>query len=494
MSSIPISQIVQINPRVISAGGAQGALDGLLLTQSPAVPPGTPMAFYSVADVAEYFGPTSDEARAAAVYFAGIIGGGQTPGSLTFSRYVVNAQGAAAYGGELTMSLSQLQALTGDLEVVTSTVHTATGVDLSAATSFANAAELILAEFTAPDFTITYDPDRRRFVITTDATGTTATLDGVAGSLADELRLTPGTGGVYQHNGADADTPATAAQRAADKASGWAMFSTTWQPLEADRLAFAQWTSEQAFQYLYVAYDDDQGDLTPNNPNAFGAQVHAVPYQGTIAVYGALAHAAAVMAWGASMNLRVVNGRTTLAFREPVAAITAQVDTLAAANALLSNHYTYLGRYASSANTYTVFYNGEVSGQFEWADTYLGQVWLRRNLQQALFETLKAYASLPYNADGYNALYQGAQDVIGQAVAAGVIRGGVDLSPSQRAQINTQAGVDIAGQVADLGWFLQVTDPLTATVRTERGSPVINLWYCDGGSIQKLVVSSTTVL
>ena len=37
-----------------------------------------------------------------------------------------------------------------------------------------------------------------------------------------------------------------------------------------------------------------------------------------------------------------------------------------------------------------------------------------------------------------------------------------------RAVINSQAGFDIAGQVSDLGWYLQVTDPLTTTVRTER--------------------------
>jgi hypothetical protein len=141
-----------------------------------------------------------------------------------------------------------------------------------------------------------------------------------------------------------------------------------------------------------------------------------------------------------------------------------------------------------------VFYNGALGGQFEWSDTGLGQIALRRNLQQALFETVLAYKSLPYNADGYNAIYQGAQDVISQFTSNGVIRAGVTLSPSQRAQIDSQAGFAIAGEVVDKGWYLQVTDPLTTTVRTERGSPTVNFWYCDGGSIQKIVVSSTTVL
>ena len=69
-----------------------------------------------------------------------------------------------------------------------------------------------------------------------------------------------------------------------------------------------------------------------------------------------------------------------------------------------------------------------------------------------------------------------------------------ELTASQRAQANTQAGLRIDDQLSSLGWYLQVTDPLSASVRTERGSPIVNFWYCDGGSIQKLVVSSTTVL
>jgi len=282
--------------------------------------------------------------------------------------------------------------------------------------------------------------------------------------------------------------------RLANLSGNWGIFTTAWAADEDDRLAFAAWNSAQQFQFIYAPWDTDVAGLTANNPASYGNIVQATPYQNVVPVYGQLAHAAAVLAWGASTNFQAIEGRTTLAFRQPVAAIADQVSNLADASALLSNGYTYLGSYASTANTYAVFYNGSASGQFEWADTALGQIALRRNLQQALFETLLAYRSLPYNAEGYNAIYQGAQDVIGQFVQNGVIRAGVTLSASQRAVINSQAGFDIAGQVSDLGWYLQVTEPLTTTVRTERGSPTVNFWYCDGGSIQKIVVSSTTVL
>ena len=494
MSNIPISQIVQINPRVIGAGSAQGALDGLLVTKSEGVPVGQLVTFYTADDVADFFGAASDEHAAAQVYFAGIVGGGQQPASLSFARYADADVGAAVFGAEVGLTLSQLQALSGTLTVTTSAPFTSSSINLSEATSFASAASLMQAAFTSPDFAITYDPQRDRFVLTTTATGPAAEMSAVTGTLADAVGLSTSSGAFVQATGATADTADTAMSRAAAISGNWGAFTHAWDATLADRTAFAAWTSAQSFQFIYVGWDDDAADLTANNSVTFGALVQATPYQGTVPVYGGLADAMIVLAWAASTNYQMTEGRNTLAFRAPVASVPAKVSNLADAEALLSNGYTYLGTYASAANTYVVLYNGAIGGQFLWADTYLNQVWLRRALQQALFETLLAYKSLPYNADGYNAIYQGAQDTIGQAVANGVIRAGITLSASQRAQINTQAGFDIAGQVADLGWYLQVADPLTTTVRTERGSPIVNFWYCDGGSIQKIVVSSTTVL
>lgn len=491
--NIPISQIVTVNPNVIGAGGAQTSLDGMLITQSTAVPTGQLAVFYREQDVAEFFGASSDEYAAAQVYFAGILGGGQQPGSLSFGRLSLTDTPAMVYGAPLGLTLSQLQALSGTLTVTTATTKTSSPINLSAATSFANAATLMTAGFTTPDFTIGWDTVRERFVLATTATGDGTTVSAITGTLATDVGLSTAAG-AFAQNGVDADTADTAMTRVANLSGNWGMFSTIWAADEDDRLAFAAWTSAQDFQFIYAPWDTDAADLTPNNAASFGAIVHSTPYQGTVPVYGGLADAALALGWAASTNFDITEGRSALAFRQPVAAVPAKVNTLADANALLSNGYTYLGDYASTANTYSILYNGSISGQFEWADTYLGQVWLRRTLQQALFETLLAYRTLPYNADGYNALYQGAQATIQQAVQNGVIRAGVTLSPSQQAEVNRSAGIPIADQVSSLGWYLQVNDPLSPTVRTERGSPTVNFWYCDGGSIQKVVVSATTIL
>lgn len=494
MSNIPISQIVTINPNVIGAGGAQGSLDGLLLTQSTAVPAAQLQVYYNAADVGTFFGTDSTEYDAAQVYFAGIINGGQQPASLNIGRFVGADIGAAVFGAPLNLTLAQLQALSGTLIVTTDTERTSATINLAAATSFANAATLMTAGFTSPNFAITYDAQRRRFVLTTTATGTAATVSAVTGTLADGVGLSSAAGAYVQGTGYVLDTPNTAMDRLAALSGNWAIFTHAWTAGIDQRFGFAEWTAEQAFDYIYAAWDLDAAALVPNNPANFGNLVHSQPYQNTVPVYGNLSNAMIVLAWGASTNLQVVDGRTTLAFRQPVSPAGVQVDSESNAEALLSNGYTYLGKYSSGPNTYTVLYNGSIGGQYEWADTALGSIALRRNLRQALFETLLAYRSLPYNNDGYNAIYQGSQDVITQFLLAGVIRAGVTLSPSQQAQINQAAGFVIAGEVRDKGWYLQVTDPTTTTVRTERGSPTVNFWYCDGGSIQKIVVSATTVL
>jgi hypothetical protein len=159
-----------------------------------------------------------------------------------------------------------------------------------------------------------------------------------------------------------------------------------------------------------------------------------------------------------------------------------------------SNFYTYIGAYANAANTWTIMYNGQMSGQFKWVDTYLNQVWLNANLQQATFLALLAYNSVPYNEDGYTDLYLAGLDPIDTAVEAGVIQPGVDLSQSEMQEIDTAAGITGVGQiVATRGWYYLVADP-GSTVRTARGSPIMKLWYADGGSVNSIDINSTAVL
>ena len=67
--AIPASQIVNVTPRVINAGGNDLEITGLILTTNPlCIVPGT-MAFTSKAAVGSYFGLDSAEYLAATKYF-----------------------------------------------------------------------------------------------------------------------------------------------------------------------------------------------------------------------------------------------------------------------------------------------------------------------------------------------------------------------------------------------------------------------------------------
>jgi hypothetical protein len=498
MSTIPISQIVTMQPGVVSGGGAASLLTGLVLTQDASVPPGQFLDFYDATDVSNWFGATSNAATLANAYFPGTINGGQLPYDLKFAFYATAAQPAGVFGAQLgTMTLAQLQALSGTLIVTTAALHTSSSINLSSATSFANAASTMTAAFTSPDFAITYDAQRGRFLLMTTLTGTTAACSAVTGTLATGVGLSATAGAYNQAAGIAADaSEVTALNRIINQTTNWATFTTDYAiATVAERMSIAQWNSGQNSQYLYVSWDLDAIDTQTGNTSNFGYEVFAQPYQGTLPVYGTIGAAGAAMAWAASINFNVPNGRTTLAFQQSTAGVSASVSDLATANALLSNNYTYIGNYANAANTWTIFYNGKVSGEFLWADTYVNQIWLNRSLQQAFFEAMLAYNSLPYNQDGYTNLYRAGVDVINSGVTAGVIRAGVTLSNSQQQLINTQAGRTISDVVQTRGWYLLIGDPSNpAQSRQNRTTPVAQLWYCDGGSIQQLTVQSRAVI
>jgi hypothetical protein len=145
--SIPASQLVNVIPGVLSAGGNALSLNAVFLTQDTSIPIGTVQAFATLEDVQDWFGPTSDEAVLAAVYFGGFLNSTSLPSVLYFAQYNPGAVAGYLRGGSLSgMTLAQLQALSGSLTIAVDgeTVISAP-INLAGATSFSNAAALIQA-------------------------------------------------------------------------------------------------------------------------------------------------------------------------------------------------------------------------------------------------------------------------------------------------------------------------------------------------------------
>lgn len=179
--SIPANQIVSVVPGVLSAGGTALAIIGLVLSTSTRVPIGTVSSFPSAAAVSAYFGSNSTEATIANIYFNGFDGAHTLPSALLFSQYNTAAVGAYLRGGNIGgLSLTALQAISGTLSVVFSgATYTAGSLNLSAATTFSNAASIIQTALNAtPPNTATMTASIATTVLTVTAVASGTIIPG----------------------------------------------------------------------------------------------------------------------------------------------------------------------------------------------------------------------------------------------------------------------------------------------------------------------------
>lgn len=505
--SIPASALVSVNPAVIGAGGAALNLSGLILTNDTAVPLGQVAQFATAGAVADFFGPASTEAALAGAYFGGFENSTQKPGNLLFAQHNTAAVGAYLRGASLAgMTLAQLQAIPAGALTVTvdGVAKTTSSVNLSTATSFSNAASLISAAFTSGP-TVSYDAQRQAFKIASTTTGTASTITFASGALADALSLTAAKGAVTSQGAATA-TPSGTMSAVVSAALNWAGFTTVFEPVLADKVAFATWCSQQNNRFVYACWDTDPNAVVSGNTSAFGPQIAALNLSGSVAltadpVYAAtkgvslaslaLPLAAFVLGTMASIDFGRTNGRVTFAYRAGPG-IAPGVGSLTVANTLKANGYNFYGDYATSSAQFTFMQPGQIGGAFDWIDSYVNQIWLNSSMQSALLNLITNAGTIPYNNFGYSMIESSLLDPITQAINFGAIRAGVALSASQIADVNAAAGRQVASVLQTRGWYLLIKDP-SAAVRAQRGSPEITLFYVDGGSVQTINMASILI-
>lgn len=492
VASIPASDIVNIVPGVIGAGGTGLDMVGLILTSSARAPYGQILRFSSLSAVVDYFGSTSDEAAKAAVYFNGYTGSFIKPAFVLFTAYATAARAGWLRGGTLALTLTQLQALTGTLTItVGGTPLTSSTINLSAATSFSNAATIIQAAFTTPGFAVTYDSVAGAFLFTSTATGDAATIAYATGTLATSLALTAATAATLSQ-GADADDPTAAMDAIVAATQDFVAFTSLFAASDADIVEFATWTNAQGNRFLYVPWTSNSAAITNSDTTSPAKLIAAADLSGTAPIWSPSADKAVfILGYIASIDFTRPNGRAVAAFRAG-SGLTADVTNQTIANNLLLNGYSFYGTYATANDDFTWLYNGQVSGPFAWIDSYINQIWMNNQFQLSWMTMLGAVGQIPYNDDGYETLGAGLQSDIDAAVDFGAIRSGVALTELQKSEVNAIAGVDITDALFTRGWFLSILDP-GGQVRAARGSPVCTFFYTDGQSVQKITLSSLMV-
>ncbi len=505
--TIPASDIVQVNPGVVTSGGNPLSLNGVIVTTNTLLPTSSVIPFASADAVSAYFGPASAEYAVSQKYFLGYDISTTKPGKLFFAPYVASDRAAYLRSGSLAgVTLTQLQGYSGTLIVtLDGVVKTSSTINLSGATSFSNAATLIQSGFTGGP-NVTWNSVLSTFVLTSTTTSASSTITYATGTLATNLKLTSATAAILSQ-GADADTPTTAMDSVKNITQNWCDFTTMFEPDLTDKEEFAVWTNAQNQRYMYVAWDTDGQAVVPNSTSCFGAIVKAAAYDGVVCVSGDSVAAVAqgftlaqvtlnlavfVLGSVASINFAQTNGRITTAFKTQ-AGLAVTVDTQTSAQTLVANGYSFYGTYATANDGFVFFYNGQMAGKWKWIDPFVDQVYLNSQFQLALMNLLVSIPSIPYNAAGYSLIRAAMGDPIAEALNFGSIRSGVTLSNSQKAQVNSAAGLDISAPLQTQGYYLQVLDP-GAIVRGNRGTPIVNFWYTDGGAVQYISVASIDVM
>jgi hypothetical protein len=334
----------------------------------------------------------------------------------------------------------------------------------------------------------------------TTSTGASLTSTPPA-SLAVNLLLTNATGAVVSPGAAAAD-PVTFMDALVNVTQDWATFMTCFDPDGGSgntiKYEFAAWNGGQNNRWAYVCWDTDLSPSTENPAAAsLGQLIAAAQISGTCLIGGdgtnpvTASYAAFICGYGASLQFTRLNGRTDLCFRSQ-SGLVATCSNQSKMDNLIANGYNLYGAYATANDNFIFLYPGSVSGDFEWMDSYINQIWLNNQLQLAGVELLINTPSIPYNQAGYSLIDAAFLDPINEGVNFGAIRVGVTLSQAQIAEVNNAAGVPINNTLSNRGWFLQVLDP-GAQVRQARGSPVCTLWYMDGGDVQMLDLSSILV-
>ncbi|EGF7275754.1 DUF3383 domain-containing protein, partial [Shigella flexneri] len=346
---------------------------------------------------------------------------------------------------------------------------------------------------TAAVATVVFDTTQNAFVITVaGAKPGSTTITFGSGSAAELLKMTSNTGAVISRGAPVSDVPDTmAAIKAASQQ--WAGFSTVSEVTDEQHLAFSAWANGQGKRYFYVAWTTSGNARVKGSTEHIAYQIIAVNnYSSVVPVFATDGNrAAAVLGYAACLDFVRPEGRVSFKFRE-YEGLAADVTSGSDYDALIAAGYNFYGKYAENSVVEDYWADGTITGDFKWLDSFCGQIWLNASLQGAVIALFKSNQTIPYNNEGRALVAASMSDVIQQYKRWGGIREGVTLTEAQKKQINNVVGADVSSTLFATGYYLYIGDMLPS-LRATRSSPSCTLWYCDGGSIQKLVIASTEV-
>ncbi len=503
---IPASYIVQVNVGTMAAGANNLDFHGLVLTKNATLPIGAVYSFADVKGVQEYFGYESDEAKLAAIYFAGYVGASKMPTKLNLSRFADSYYAAWLRGARVTKSVDDLKTGIGALFLTLSGTEKTFNVSLTSATTYSDIAMLLqsairtagegedddddISAFTAA--TVEYSSAFGAFTIMNGDTGDTSTIAYATGELAVALNLTKDLGAVLSA-GTDPVGYAKTMTGITDVDSNWVNFMTAWTPDEDDILGFTQWANDQGVDYLFLYGDTDPNLLLSNSTATIAQAIKDANLAGVAGCYGGQEYAAFIMAIAASIDWNRRNGLVTTAFKSQ-GGVAANVQTGTNAQNLEAQNMNFMGNFATRNDQFVFNYPGVMFGDaYGYIDTYWSAVWIKNQIQAACMSGLTSVGRVPYTEQGCTIVRAWIMDVVNRGLLNGVISAGVVLSEAQKAQLLTEVGKDVSTQLFADGYYLAIKDP-GANARVRRESPIVYFYFTYAGAVHRLVVPVRMIL
>lgn len=374
------------------------------------------------------------------------------------------------------------------------------GTDVSALLGLAEASGAVIVPGTDAETPagaiVSFSSQTNAWQITSPSTGAESTISFASPpesgtDFATMLGLTAQAGAV-ESPGIDGQTLSGCMSNILGYARDWVTFGTVWEPSLDQKLELAKWASGYDTRFCYVMWDSDNAAQVMGSRASAGYQIdQSLELDGTCPVFNTAQLMAWVMGTAACINFDEYNGRLTFAFKQG-AGLTVTCDNDENYDALLENGYNCYADFATASTQFKFFQPGQVSGKWDWLDTYLNAIALKDGLQLNLLDLFRAVKSIPYNEDGYSMVRTACLDTINRFLKFGAIRRGITLSQTQKVQLLAEIGQDVSRTIEALGWYMQVKDP-GAVVRAARGTPDCRFYYTDGGSIHKIVMPATAI-
>jgi hypothetical protein len=439
---------------------------------------------------ARFNGTSSAEYQMAAQYFAYVSPRMTSPQRISFAGWKPENADARVFGSTTYKAVSSLAQITSGqmaLRIEGAPEVLISGVDLSTATTLADAAATVQAAVIAAGVTgALVNVNGSRFVLQVPqytAVSVTAVVSGT-NDLATALGLTEATG-AFNVAGTEAMQPVEAITAADESSNNYGGFAFVQSLTVDEHAAVAAWNSTQNLKYQYYvpATKADYVTLQAALASYAGVGITISPFGGQ---YHQLIPASILAATRYDQRASVQN----YMYRQQ-AGIFSSVHSTSESDALDALRVNYYGDTSSAGQQISFYQRGLLQGTGTAPtdmNVYANEQWFKDAAGAALLGLQLSLGRIPANTEGVGSISLVLQGVIDRALFNGTISTEKALTPAQRIYITQATGVETAwSAVQSQGYYLSVRiEPYVATGGNTEYKAIYEIFYSKDDAIRKI--------